>query len=58
MDTRLTDLDPKRARLWGEVGDAEQQSGDLDGAIRDFQKALAQDALDLPTQAEVEEIEG
>jgi tetratricopeptide (TPR) repeat protein len=41
---RAAELDPRRARLWAEVGDAEQQSGDLDSAIRDFQKALAQDA--------------
>ena len=40
---KAAELDPKRARLWAEVGDAEQQSGDLDGAIRDFQKALSQD---------------
>jgi tetratricopeptide (TPR) repeat protein len=41
---KAADIDPKRARLWGEVGDAEQQSGDTDGAIRDFQRALAQDS--------------
>src|SRR5204863_413613 len=32
-----------RPRLWALVGDAEQQSGDIDSAIRDFQRALAQD---------------
>ena len=41
---KAADLDPKRARLWAEVADSEQQAGDTDGAIRDFQKALAQDA--------------
>src|SRR5437016_13773622 len=40
---KAVELDPKRARLWALVGDAEQQSGDVDGAIRDFQRALAQD---------------
>ena len=44
MLRKAADLNPKRARLWAEVGDAEQQSGDIDGAIRDLQKALAQDA--------------
>jgi tetratricopeptide (TPR) repeat protein len=39
---KASELDPKRARLWAEEGDAEQQSGDVDGAIRNFQKALAQ----------------
>jgi len=39
---KAAELDPKRARLWGLVADAEQQSGDLDGAIRDFQRALTQ----------------
>ena len=36
-------LDPKRARLVTEVADAQQQAGDLDGAIASFQKSLAQD---------------
>lgn len=40
---KAAELSPKRARLWALVGDAEQQSGDLDGAIRDFQKALTLD---------------
>jgi Tfp pilus assembly protein PilF len=40
---RAAELDPKRARLWALVADAEQQSGDLDGAIEDFQRALAKD---------------
>ncbi|HZX96749.1 MAG TPA: tetratricopeptide repeat protein [Myxococcales bacterium] len=41
-------LEPKRARLWAELGDAEQQGGDVDGAIRDFQKALSLDS-NLPS---------
>jgi tetratricopeptide (TPR) repeat protein len=41
--TRAAELDPRRARIWALVADAEQQSGDLDGAIRDFQRALSQD---------------
>jgi predicted Zn finger-like uncharacterized protein len=45
---KASELDPKRARLWALVGDAEQQSGDVDGAIRDFQRALAQNP-NLPT---------
>ena len=36
-------LDPKRARLLTEVADAQQQAGDLDGAIASFQRSLAQD---------------
>ncbi|TMB35110.1 MAG: tetratricopeptide repeat protein [Deltaproteobacteria bacterium] len=36
-------LDPKRARLLAEVADAQQQAGDLDGAIASFQRSLAQD---------------
>jgi tetratricopeptide (TPR) repeat protein len=41
---KAAELDPRRARVWAEVGDAEQQSGDVDGAIRDFERALAMDA--------------
>jgi predicted Zn finger-like uncharacterized protein len=37
------ELDPKRSRLLTEVADAQQQSGDLDGAIASFQRSLAQD---------------
>jgi tetratricopeptide (TPR) repeat protein len=37
------ELDPKRARLLTEVADAQQQGGDLDGAIASFEKSLAQD---------------
>src|SRR5882672_8621308 len=33
-----------RARIWAEVGDAQQQAGDIEGAIRDFQRALSMDA--------------
>jgi len=36
-------LDPKRARLVTEAADAQQQAGDIDGAIASFQKSLAQD---------------
>jgi len=40
---KASEIEPKRARIWAEVGDAQQQAGDLDGAIRDLQRALSQD---------------
>ncbi|MFL5444447.1 MAG: tetratricopeptide repeat protein [Myxococcales bacterium] len=36
-------LDPKRSRLLSEAADAQQQAGDLDGAIASYQRSLAQD---------------
>src|SRR5206468_1294569 len=40
---KAAEADAKRARIWAEVGDAQQQAGDLEGAIRNFQRALSQD---------------
>jgi Flp pilus assembly protein TadD len=41
--TKASELEPKRARIWAELADAQQQAGEMEGAIRDFQRALALD---------------
>ena len=40
---KAAELDSTRARLWAEIADAQQQAGDLDGAIASYQKSLAQE---------------
>jgi tetratricopeptide (TPR) repeat protein len=42
--SKASEMEARRARIWAELADAQQQAGDLEGAIRNFQRALTLDS--------------